>query len=109
VNGQPLMGRKQDDAINPKLIALPVAWVKNWTGNTGNTARVFNTTMGSAEDYQNAGLRRLTANAVYWCLGMEKKIDPSSSVDIVGSYEPLKSGFDYPKLKVVPHKPAYYK
>ena len=37
VNGQPLMGRNQDDAINPKLIALPVAWVKPWKGNTGKT------------------------------------------------------------------------
>jgi hypothetical protein len=108
VNGQPLMGRKQDDAINPKLIALPVAWVKTWTGNTGKTARVFNTTMGSAEDFQNAGLRRLTANAAYWCLQMEKQIDPASSVEIVGAYEPLRSGFDYKRLKVVPRLPRFY-
>jgi hypothetical protein len=109
VYGQPLMGRKPDDAINPKLIALPVAWVKTWTGNTGKTARVFHTTMGSAEDYRNAGLRRLTVNAAYWCLLMEKQIDPGSNVDIVGNYEPLKSGFDYARLKVVPRKPSFYK
>lgn len=109
VNGQPLMGRKQDDAINPKLIALPVAWVKTWTGNLGKTARVFHTTMGSGEDYQNAGLRRLTVNAAYWCLQMEKQIDPGSSVDIVGKYEPLRSGFDYARLKIVPRQPGFYK
>ena len=45
----------------------------------------------------------------YWCLGMEKQIDPKSNVDFVGEYKPLKSGFDYPKLKVIPHKPSYYK
>ena len=63
--------------------------------------------MGSAEDYQSAGLRRLTINAVYWCLGMEDKIDPNSSVEIVGEYKPLQSGFDYAKLKVEPHKPSF--
>ena len=109
VEGQPLVGRHHDDAVNPKLIALPVAWVKTWTGNAGKPARVFHTTMGSAEDYRNAGLRRMTVNAVYWCLLMEKQIDPRSSVDIVGNYEPLSSGFDYVKLKVVPRKPSYYK
>ena len=109
VYGQPLMGRKHDDEINPKLIALPVAWVKTWTGNTGKTARVFHTTMGSAHDYQSAGLRRLTINAAYWCMTMENQIDPKSSVEIVGTYEPLSSGFNYQKLNVVPRKASYYK
>jgi hypothetical protein len=109
LDGQPLKGRKQDDAVNPDLIALPVAWVKTWTSDKGKTARVFHTTMGSAEDYQNAGLRRLTVNAAYWCLGMEEKIDPKAKVDVVGEYDPLPSGFNYPKLKVVPQKPSFYK
>ncbi len=109
LDGQPLKGRKQDDAVNPDLIALPVAWVKTWTSETGKTVRVFNTTMGSAEDYQNEGLRRLTANAAYWCMGMEKDIDPKSKVDVVGEYKLLPSGFDYKKLKVVPQKPSFYK
>jgi hypothetical protein len=109
LDGQPLKGRKQDDAVNPDLIALPVAWVKEWTSDKGKTARVFNTTMGSAEDYQNAGLRRLTVNAAYWCLGMEEEIDPKSKVEFVGEYKPLPSGFDYKKLKVVPQKPSFYK
>ena len=109
VDGQPLMGRKHDDAINPKLIALPMAWVKTWTGNAGKSARVFHTTMGSAEDYQSAGLRRLTVNAAYWCMSEESRIDPRSSVDTVGDYRPLGSGFDYAKLKVVPRLPSFYK
>jgi Trehalose utilisation len=109
LDGQPLKGRKQDDAVNPDLIALPVAWVKTWTNDKGKTARVFHTTMGSAEDYQNEGLRRLTVNAAYWCLEMEKDIDPKSKVKPVGEYKPLASGFDYKKLKVVPQKPSFYK
>lgn len=109
LDGQPLKGRNQDDAINPDLIPLPVAWVKTWTSDKGKTARVFHTTMGSAEDYQNEGLRRLTVNAAYWCLGMDEKIDPKSRVDVVGDYKPLSSGFNYQKLNVVPQKPSFYK
>ena len=109
VLGQPLMGRDPDDPINGTLIPLPVAWVKTWTGNTKKTARVFHSTMGSARDFQNAGLRRLTLNAVYWCLARESDIDGKRSVDYVGDYKPLASGFNYKKLKVVPKKPSVYR
>jgi len=109
VMGQPLTGRQPDDPPNKDLIALPVAWVKTWTGRTGKTARVFHTTMGSAKDYQSAGLRRLTINAAFWCLGMEDQITPDLSVEIVGGYDPLTSGFNYEKLNVKPHPPSYYK
>ncbi len=106
VIGQPLTGRKPDDPINTELIPLPVAWVKTWTGNTGKTARVFHVTMGSAQDYQNEGLRRMTVNAAYWCLHMEDKIDANSNMDLVGSYQPPDSGFNYKKLNIVPQKPS---
>jgi hypothetical protein len=109
LEGQPLLGRNQDDEVNPKKIPLPIAWTKSWTGNAGKEARIFHVTMGSAKDYQNAGLRRLTANAVYWGLGMEKQIDPQSSVDYVDEYKPLASGFNYEKLGVEPKKPAEYR
>jgi hypothetical protein len=109
VEGQPLKGRKHDDDVNTELIPLPVAWVKTWTGNTGKTARVFHLTMGSAQDFQSAGLRRMTVNAAYWCLGMEAEIDGQSCVDIVGKYDPPDSGFAYKKLNIVPRKPSYFK
>ena len=109
VMGQPLMSRNHDDPPNEELIALPVAWVKSWTGSGGEAARVFHSTMGSAKDFESAGLRRLLFNACYWSLGMEAEIRAGSSVDILGDYAPLVSGFNYPKLGVVPHEPAYYR
>ena len=109
VMGQPLMSRNHDDPPNEELIALPVAWVKNWTGSGGEAARVFHSTMGSAKDFESAGLRRLLFNACYWSLGMEAEIRAASSVEIIGDYAPLVSGFNYPKLGVVPHEPAYYR
>ncbi len=109
VNGQPLMGRKHDDAVNNELIPLPVAWVKTWTGNTGKSARVFHSTMGSAQDFQSEGLRRLVVNAAYWCQHMEADIDGASCMEIVGEYDPLECGFDYKELNIVPRKPSFFR
>lgn len=107
--GQPLMGRKPDDPPNPKLEPLPVAWFKLWQTSEGKMARVFQSTMGSATDLENPGLRRLIINAVYWGMGMESDISPNRSVDIVGTYKPLKSGFNYKEIGVVPKPVSAYK
>jgi len=104
--GQPLMGRQHDDAPNPELEPLPVAWFKNWQTSDGKLARVFQSTMGSGHDLLNPGLRRLVINAAYWSMGMEDAIKADRSVDIVGTYEPLESGFNYEELGVVP-KPVW--
>lgn len=109
VYGQPLIGRKQGGADNPEKEPLPVVWFKDWKTTTGKTARVLNSTMGSAGDLENPGLRRLIINGVYWGLGMEDKITPDSSVDCVGEYKPLSSGFNYEKLGVKPRPVADYK
>jgi len=109
VLGQPLTGLDSDDPPNTDKEALPVAWTKTWTGAAGRTARVFHVTMGSARDFESAGLRRLTVNAAYWCLGLEDQIPAASTVDLVGPYEPLQSGFDYQRLGVVPKPPSAYR
>ena len=108
VYGQPLIGRKHGGEDNPKKVPLPVAWFKNWQTSDGKTSRVFQSTMGSARDLESAGLRRLVINASYWCLEMESKISSTSSVEYVGPYEPLESGFNYEKLGVVPKMPIEY-
>jgi len=107
--GQPLLGRRRHDPPNPDLEPLPVAWFKTWRTSGGANARVFQSTMGSATDLECPGLRRLLINAVYWGLGMESAITPTRSVDTVGVYQPLASGFDYQKLGVVPKRASAYK
>ena len=107
--GQPLVGLDPNDKPNPDKEALPVAWTTSWTGNGNKTARVFHCTMGSARDYQSEGLRRLSTNAIYWCLQLEDQIDPNRSVAIVGDYQPKKSGFNYEQLGVVPQPVQHYK
>lgn len=107
--GQPLMGRQPEDAPNTKKEPLPVVWIKDWKTSTGKTARVFHSTMGSARDLQSTGLRRLVINAAYWGMGLEEKITADRSVEIVGPYVPLASGFNYEQLGVFPKLPAAYK
>ncbi|MBI1373163.1 MAG: hypothetical protein GC159_10570 [Phycisphaera sp.] len=109
VYGQPLIGREHGGKDNPEKEPLPVVWIKDWKTSTGKTARVFHSTMGSARDFESAGLRRLVINAVYWGLGMEDRISAASSVDYVGEYRPLFSGFNYAELGVVPQPPAAYR
>tara|TARA_Y100001934_G_scaffold281612_1_gene391931 strand:- start:4156 stop:5211 length:1056 start_codon:yes stop_codon:yes gene_type:complete len=109
VYGQPLIGREYGGKSNPKKISLPVAWFKHWKTSEGRSARVFQSTMGSARDLQCSGLRRLVINAAYWCLGLEKNITADRSVDYVGDYKPLASGFKYVELGVVPQPPAAYR
>ncbi len=72
---------------------MPVAWIKTYKGEQGQTGRVFTTTMGAATDLPSEGMRRLLVNATYWCLGMEAKIPAKANVDLVGEYKPTSFGF----------------
>lgn len=70
---------------------MPVAWTKSYKIPGGAQGRVFSTTMGSATDLNNEGVRRMLVNAAYWALGMEDSIpDSGSAVGIVGRYEPSR-------------------
>jgi hypothetical protein len=40
---------------------------------------------------------------------MEEAIDGKRSVEVVGKYEPLESGFDYEAMGVVPKPVAAYR
>jgi type 1 glutamine amidotransferase len=89
--GQVLEGMKPTDAPvagKQNEPMMPVAWTKTYRG-----ARIFTTTMGSAQDLLNAPFRRLLVNACYWAVGLERRIEPESSVELVGAYEPLPFGF----------------
>lgn len=107
--GQPMKSLERDAPPNTKKQPLPIAWTKSWTGNKGKASRILHFTMGSAKDFENEGVRRVTINGVYWGLGMEDKITADRSVDIVGEYVPLKDGFNYEKLGVKPRKASEYR
>lgn len=92
VLGQVLEGMKPTDApaageVNDPM--MPVAWTKTYKGG-----RIFTTTMGAATDLENEALRRMVVNAVYWALGLEKKITPKLDVRVVGEYKPSPFKFN---------------
>lgn len=73
-------------AVNDPM--MPVAWTKTYKGG-----RVFTLTMGSAQDFESAGLRRLLVNAVYWALGREGEIRPDFDVAPLSPYKGTPFGF----------------
>ena len=103
IKGQIVAGMNPDDPAvtddrNDPM--MPIAWTRSYKG-----ARIFTTTMGSADDLPNEGVRRMLVNATYWCIGMEDKIKPNSDVSIIGDYKPTQFGF---KKYVKGKRPADY-
>lgn len=86
-------GMTAEVPINWEKSIMPVAWTKTYTSELGNTGKVFTTTMGSSQDLESEGLRRLLVNACYWALEMEEEIPEKNNVDIIGEYSPTKFGF----------------
>ncbi|WP_010588528.1 ThuA domain-containing protein [Schlesneria paludicola] len=91
VLGQIVEGMKVDDpaakdARNEPM--MPVAWTKTYQSQSGKPARVFTTTMGSATDLQNEGVRRMLVNSTLWCLHADDKIKDDLNVALVGEFTP---------------------
>lgn len=88
--GEVLSGMHRNDPpvkgeLNNPMI--PIAWTNRYTGTEGKTARVFCTTMGAADGFENAALRRLIVNSVFWTLDL--KVPAKADVRLVGKYHPL--------------------
>ena len=87
MDGDPVKGEKNDNI-------MPVAWTNDYTGPSGKTNRVFNTTMGASQDFTSEGTRRMMVNAVYWALEMEDDIpEGGTEVGIVGEFKQTDFGF----------------
>ena len=100
--GLTLQGLDAESPPNYEKSIVPIAWRRLYQGETGNTSRVFTTTMGAAVDLQSEGLRRLLVNAVYWGLEMEAEIADEPDVRYVGTYEPSYFGFGQHRKGVFP-------
>lgn len=92
---RPLPGPKNDPM-------MPIVWIRDYKSESGRTSRVICSTIGSAVDFESEGLRRLMVNAVYWGVGLEKRIPARGNVDYVGEYQPTYFGFKKFKRGVKP-------
>ena len=93
VFGQTTRGMSPESPLNYEKSIMPVAWTKQYQGESGKQARIFTTTMGASVDLESEDLRRLLVNACYWALKMEQQIPEESNVDIIGEYDPTMFGF----------------
>jgi len=81
---------KQEQGVNDP--AMPVVWTRTNRNENGKPNRILTSTMGSATDLENEGLRRLIVNGVYWGLGLE--VPAKADVRYVDEYHPSFYGFD---------------
>lgn len=92
---KPLEGEKAraTDKATQKLNepAMAVAWSREVKNEAGSTNKVMTTTMGSASDLVNEGLRRLVVNSVFWGLGLD--VPAKADVTPVGDFVPSKYRF----------------
>jgi len=81
---------KQEQGVNSPM--MPIAWTRLNTTSTGNTNRVFCTTMGAANEFENESLRRLVVNGVFW--GLKLEVPARADVAFVDEYKPSFYGFN---------------
>lgn len=92
--GQSTKGMTPDAPLIWEKSIMPIAWTLNYTGEDGNTSKVFTTTMGASVDLESEDLRRLIVNACFWSMDMEEEVTEDMNVDYVGDYQPTMFGFD---------------
>lgn len=71
---------------------MPVVWTRLNKNESGTTNRILMSTLASATDLENEGLRRLVVNGVYWGLGLD--VPARADVAYVDEYKPSFYGFD---------------
>jgi type 1 glutamine amidotransferase len=81
---------KQEQGVNDP--AMAVVWTRSNENEFGKGNQILCTTMGSATDLQNEGLRRLLVNAAYSFTGLE--VPAKADVAYVDPYQPLFYGFN---------------
>jgi len=104
MHGQVLKGMKPDDGPNLQKAIMPLIWLRNYTGETGKTAKVLCSTIGASVDLQSEDLRRLFVSASYWLTGID--VPPKADVNYIGEFNPTFFGFDKGKkgVKVSEHE-----
>ncbi len=70
----------------------PVAWTRTYKHANGTSNKIFTTTLGAATDFDDANLRRLVANAIYW--GRKLPVPEKLDMSISPNYKPTFYGVD---------------
>jgi type 1 glutamine amidotransferase len=102
VYGQVLKGMKPDDPPNFDTSIMPMIWQRDYKAESGKTANILCSTIGSGPDFECEDLRRLVVNFSYWSLGLADALPEKADVEYVGEYIPTYFGFDKAKKGIRP-------
>jgi hypothetical protein len=91
MHGLTLTGMKPTDQPNLKKALMPLVWLRDVKGETGNTSTYLCTTIGAASDLASEDLRRLFVNACYFLTGRE--VPAKADATPVGEFKPTMFGF----------------
>lgn len=89
----PTTDAKTGAVHDPNAPRMPLAWTNTYRAPNGKAARVFTTTLGSAQALLQPGTRRLLVNACLWALGRDAAITPDLDVSLAGAFAPTPFGF----------------
>lgn len=78
----------------------PLTWVREFKNETGNTNKIFTTTMGASTGLLDEDLRRLVINAVYW--GLDLTVPKKAEVTLPEGYLPSAFSFAAFRLNLKP-------
>jgi hypothetical protein len=92
MQGCTLVGMNPTDAPNLRKALMPIVWLRDYKGETGNSSQILCTTIGAAYDLKSDDLRRLFVNASYHLTGLE--VPKMADVTPVGAFDPLMFGFN---------------
>lgn len=66
-----------------------VAWTRELPTASGVRQRIFYTSLGHPKDFEDASVRRMLVNAIYWALDRAAEIPPAgANVDLLDAYNP---------------------
>jgi hypothetical protein len=102
VYGQVLKGMKPDSPPNFDKSIMPMIWQRDYKSESGKTANILCSTIGSGPDFECEDLRRVVVNFSYWSLGLADTLPEKADVNYVGAYKPTYFGFDKAKKGVRP-------
>ncbi len=90
--------------VNLDKAVMPIAWIREYTADSGKKGKAFATTMGAAVDLLSEDLRRLLINACYWATGLSEKTPEKADVNFVMPYHPTMFSFESFKQGTYPSK-----
>ena len=82
---------ENNEGLKVNDVLMPIAWTKSYQLPDGKQGKAFTSTIGSASDLLNEGVRRLLVNGLFWTLG--ESVPEKANVDLVGAFEPSAYGF----------------